>query len=55
MTTSAPAQKVRLDDQADLSSMSCWSGTAAERQKTFAELRAERPEATEFCDNRLQD
>jgi cytochrome P450 len=30
-------------DPADLSSLAFWSGTAADREKTFAELRRERP------------
>lgn len=43
MTTSAAARQARPYDETDLSSMSFWSSTAAEREKTFAGLRAKRP------------
>ncbi len=43
MTTSAATREARPYDEADLSSMSFWSASAAERERTFALLRAERP------------
>ena len=45
MTTTSPAvpRAERPYDDADLSSLEFWSTTAAEREKTFAELRRERP------------
>ena len=41
MTTTAPV--ARLYDEADVSSHAFWSSTAADRERTFAELRRERP------------
>jgi cytochrome P450 len=45
MTTSTPAhpRDSRPYDDADLSSLAFWSGTAADREQVFAELRRERP------------
>ena len=42
MTTLVPRAE-RAYDPADLSSTAFWSQTAAERERTFAELRAQRP------------
>ena len=41
--TTAVARAQRPYDPADLSSLEFWSSTAADRERTFAELRAERP------------
>ena len=41
--TTALDRTNRPYDPADLSSLDFWSGTAADREKTFAELRRERP------------
>ena len=43
MTAVAQPRDTRPYDQADLSSRAFWSQTAAEREKTYAVLRAERP------------
>lgn len=43
MTTAPTKRADRPYDEADLSSHKFWSTTAAEREKTFAVLRAERP------------
>ena len=43
MTTAAAARTARPYDPADLSSSEFWAGTAADRERTFAELRAHRP------------
>ena len=43
MTTVADSRESRPYDPADLSSRAFWSQTAAEREETFAVLRAERP------------
>lgn len=43
MTTEAIPREQRPYDPADLSGLAFWSTTAAERERTFAELRAERP------------
>ncbi|MBU3751908.1 MAG: cytochrome P450, partial [Mycobacterium sp.] len=43
MTTAAAARIARPYDPADLSSSEFWAGTAADRERTFAELRAHRP------------
>ena len=43
MTTAAAARTARPYDPADISSVEFWSGTAEDREKVFAELRAERP------------
>ncbi|MEB3061672.1 cytochrome P450 [[Mycobacterium] zoologicum] len=40
---SAPSATIRSYDPVDLSSRTFWSGTAAERERSFAVLRAERP------------
>ena len=42
-TAAAERRRSRPYDEADLSSLAFWSSTAAEREKTFAQLRAERP------------
>lgn len=39
----APSAALRSYDAVDLSSRAFWSGTAAERERSFAALRAERP------------
>lgn len=41
--TLSPPRIERPHDPADLSSVAFWSGTAADRERTFAELRRERP------------
>jgi cytochrome P450 len=41
--TAALTRAERPYDPADLSSLEFWSGTAADRERTFAELRAHRP------------
>ncbi len=43
MTAQVEPRESRPYDPADLSSRAFWSRTAAEREETFAELRAERP------------
>lgn len=43
MTTAAVARTARPYDPADISSHAFWSGTAKDREKVFAELRAHRP------------
>ncbi|MCB1265800.1 MAG: cytochrome P450 [Mycobacterium sp.] len=43
MTTAALTRAARPYDPADLSSVEFWSGTAKDREKVFAELRALRP------------
>ncbi|MFC7571387.1 hypothetical protein ACFQX8_02315 [Klenkia terrae] len=42
MTTVAHPRDTRPYDPADISSRAFWSQTAAEREKTYAVLRAER-------------
>ncbi len=41
--TTALTRAERPYDPADLSSLEFWSGTAKDREKVFAELRAVRP------------
>ena len=43
MTATAVPRADRPYDPADLSSLAFWSGTAADRERVFAELRRERP------------
>jgi len=43
MTTAAAARTERPYDPADISSTDFWSGTAEDRERVFAELRANRP------------
>lgn len=43
MTTTTSTRDCRAYDPADLSSTAFWSGTAADREKVFAELRRDRP------------
>lgn len=40
---SAPSPSARSYDPVDLSSRAFWSSTAAERERSYAVLRAERP------------
>lgn len=43
VTTAALTRTERPYDPADISSLEFWSGTAKDREKVFAELRAQRP------------
>jgi len=43
MSRSAEERAARPYDPADLSSLAFWSGTAADRERVFAELRRDRP------------
>jgi hypothetical protein len=43
LMTTALTRAERPYDPADLSSLEFWSGTAKDREKVFAELRAVRP------------